>query len=95
MSILLRLGQALADLPEDERAALRHPRVTWRLVQRLVRREHGYPIVDRRGRFGSADKFDLRRGASEESGRQLPERGGARPEPKRRVEAARGMAGLH
>ncbi|GJG89686.1 hypothetical protein tb265_48670 [Gemmatimonadetes bacterium T265] len=37
VSILLRLGRALADVPADERAALRHPRVTWRLVQRLVR----------------------------------------------------------
>lgn len=37
VSILLRLGRALAGLPEDERAALRSPRVTWRLVQRLVR----------------------------------------------------------
>jgi hypothetical protein len=37
VSILLRLGRALADLPADERAALRHPRVTWRLVQGLVR----------------------------------------------------------
>ena len=37
VSILLRLGRALAALPDDERAALRHPRVTWRLVQRLVR----------------------------------------------------------
>jgi hypothetical protein len=37
VSILLRLGRALRDLPDDERAALRHPRVTWRLVQGLVR----------------------------------------------------------
>jgi hypothetical protein len=37
VSILLRLGRALRDLPEDERAALRHPRITWRLVQGLVR----------------------------------------------------------
>lgn len=37
VSILLRLGRALADLPDEERAALRHPRITWRLVQRLVR----------------------------------------------------------
>ena len=37
VSILLRLGRALATVPEDERAALRSPRVTWRLVQRLVR----------------------------------------------------------
>ena len=37
VSILLRLGRALATVPDDERAALRHPRVTWRLVQRLVR----------------------------------------------------------
>jgi hypothetical protein len=37
VSILLRLGRALAGLPADERAALRHPRVTWRLVQGLVR----------------------------------------------------------
>ena len=37
VSILLRLGRALAPAPEEERAALRSPRVTWRLVQRLVR----------------------------------------------------------
>ncbi len=37
VSILLRLGRALATLPEGERAALHSPRVTWRLVQRLVR----------------------------------------------------------
>ena len=37
VSILLRLGRALATVPEDERAALRSPRITWRLVQRLVR----------------------------------------------------------
>jgi hypothetical protein len=37
VSILLRLGRALRDLPADERAALRHPRITWRLVQGLVR----------------------------------------------------------
>ena len=37
VSILLRLGRALTTVPEGERAALRSPRVTWRLVQRLVR----------------------------------------------------------
>lgn len=37
VSILLRLGRALATVPQGERAALRSPRVTWRLVQRLVR----------------------------------------------------------
>lgn len=37
VSILLRLGRALAGVPEAEWAALRSPRVTWRLVQRLVR----------------------------------------------------------
>jgi hypothetical protein len=37
VSILLRLGRALAGVPDDERAALRSPRVTWRLVQGLVR----------------------------------------------------------
>lgn len=37
VSILLRLGRLLAGLPEDERAALRSPRVTWRLVQGIVR----------------------------------------------------------
>ncbi|HEY0776620.1 MAG TPA: hypothetical protein VGD56_01515 [Gemmatirosa sp.] len=37
VSILLRLGRALATVPDTEREALRSPRVTWRLVQRLVR----------------------------------------------------------
>ncbi len=37
VSILLRLGRALVAVPEAEREALRSPRVTWRLVQRLVR----------------------------------------------------------
>ena len=37
VSILLRLGQALATLPPTEVAALRSPRITWALAQRLIR----------------------------------------------------------
>lgn len=37
VSILLRLGQALATLPPGEVAAFRSPRITWALAQRLIR----------------------------------------------------------
>lgn len=37
VSIVLRLGEALRGLPEAELAALRHPRITYKLAQRVVR----------------------------------------------------------
>jgi hypothetical protein len=37
VSILLRFGRLLAALPADERAAMRSPRITWALAQRLMR----------------------------------------------------------
>ena len=37
VSILLRFGRLLAELPPDERAAMRSPRITWSLAQRLMR----------------------------------------------------------
>jgi hypothetical protein len=37
VSILVRFGRLLATLPADERAAMRSPRITWALAQRLMR----------------------------------------------------------
>ena len=37
VSILLRLGRALGECSPEELAALRSPRITWKLVQHLVR----------------------------------------------------------
>ena len=39
VSIVLRLGQALAGMEPGERAAMRSPFITWTLAQRLVRRD--------------------------------------------------------
>jgi hypothetical protein len=39
VSIVLRLGQALAGMEPGERAAMRSPYITWTLAQRLVRRD--------------------------------------------------------
>ena len=39
VSILLRLGRALGECSPEELAALRSPRITWKLVQGLVRTE--------------------------------------------------------
>jgi hypothetical protein len=39
VSIVLRLGQALAGMEPGERAAMRSPFITWTLAQRVVRRD--------------------------------------------------------
>lgn len=49
VSILLRLGQALATLPPGEVAAFRSPRITWALAQRLIRTDT--PIVEVRAQL--------------------------------------------
>lgn len=66
-----------------------------RILQRLVRRYDGNPIVDNRRLLRSADKFDLRHHARKERGRHLTDHRRAGSEPERRIEAARRMAGRY
>ena len=52
VSILLRLGRALEGMEPGERAALRSPRITWSLAQRIVR--EGTDVVSLRAQLRHA-----------------------------------------